>query len=333
MSLLGERLKKARENKKLSQMDVSNITNINNKTLSRYEKGGTEPDIKTLKILADLYNVTTDYLTGRIDDPHLSVTDIMDGLPKDLRERLESSIYLDKIDFNQTFINSMLTNVIMTLFEFLTELNNLIEKKPDNLINEIIFEATVSDVTEILRDPNTYFDIKTMEESLFKDNNLRFKLFLINSLDKYINENIKMLKTDIGKEEQFKTIRLPVLGYIAAGQPILANEHIEEWTEIPNLWNLKEGQVFILRVKGDSMIGSRIYDGDRVVVKIQPDVENGEIAVVNVNGDEATLKRVKKTPTGQVILYPDNPNYEPILINNEKARIIGKVIQVMFEPS
>jgi repressor LexA len=57
-----------------------------------------------------------------------------------------------------------------------------------------------------------------------------------------------------------------------------------------------------------------------------------EIAVVNVNGDEATLKRIKKTENGQVILYPDNPKYDPIFITNENARIIGKVIQVMFEP-
>jgi repressor LexA len=95
---------------------------------------------------------------------------------------------------------------------------------------------------------------------------------------------------------------------------------------------LKEKEAIVLRVKGDSMIGSRIYEGDKVVVKMQQEVENGEIAVVNVNGDEATLKRVKRTENGQVILYPDNPKYEPIIVTNESARVIGKVIQVMFEP-
>ncbi|MET3700021.1 repressor LexA [Bacillus oleivorans] len=134
-------------------------------------------------------------------------------------------------------------------------------------------------------------------------------------------------------EEITSVLKVPVLGFIAAGQPILAEEHIDEWTEVPNMWNLKDGEVFLLKVKGDSMIGSRIYEGDKVLVKIQPEVETGEIAVVNVNGQDATLKRVKKTESGQVILYPDNPKYEPIFIENENARIIGKVIQVMFEPS
>lgn len=134
-------------------------------------------------------------------------------------------------------------------------------------------------------------------------------------------------------KKETKVIKVPLLGYIAAGQPIFAEEHIQEWREIPNLWGLKEGEVFLLRVKGDSMIGSRIYDGDLVVVRCQPDVESGEIAVVNVNGHDATLKRVKKTENGQVILYPDNPKYDPIFIENENARIVGKVIQVMFEPT
>lgn len=141
------------------------------------------------------------------------------------------------------------------------------------------------------------------------------------------------LYTKESEAKYYKTIKAPILGHIAAGQPVFADEHIEEWTEIPNLWNLKEGEVFLLRVKGDSMIGSRIYDGDLVVVRCQPDVESGEIAVVNVNGHDATLKRVKKTENGQVILYPDNPKYDPIFIENENARIVGKVIQVMFEPT
>ncbi|MDF9296053.1 transcriptional repressor LexA [Geobacillus stearothermophilus] len=145
--------------------------------------------------------------------------------------------------------------------------------------------------------------------------------------------HIEKIGEDLTPKKETKVIKVPLLGYIAAGQPIFAEEHIQEWREIPNLWGLKEGEVFLLRVKGDSMIGSRIYDGDLVVVRCQPDVENGEIAVVNVNGHDATLKRVKKTENGQVILYPDNPKYDPIFIENEDARIVGKVIQVMFEPT
>lgn len=156
------------------------------------------------------------------------------------------------------------------------------------------------------------------------------KEYLINKI--WREETFKELGIEISeKNDYLPIITVPVLGYISAGNPIMAVEHIEEWTDIPNMWKLKDDEVFILKVKGDSMIGSRIFEGDKVIVKIQQNVENGEIAVVNVNGEDATLKRVKKI-NGQVILYPDNPKYEPIFIKNENARIIGKVIQVMFEP-
>lgn len=126
--------------------------------------------------------------------------------------------------------------------------------------------------------------------------------------------------------------RIPVLGHIAAGEPILAAEHIEDYVDIPSPGDYDPDELFMLTVKGDSMVGSRIYDGDSVLVKIQPEVENGEIAVVNVNGDEATLKKVKRLENGQYLLIPSNDAYEPVLVNHESARIIGKVIQVIFEP-
>jgi repressor LexA len=127
-------------------------------------------------------------------------------------------------------------------------------------------------------------------------------------------------------------IRVPTLGYIAAGAPILAEEHVIEQNEIVNPGNYAEGELFILLVKGDSMTGSRIFPNDKVLVKIQPEVENGEIAVVNVDGENATLKKVKKYENGSVWLISTNEKYAPIPLSNEKARIIGKVIQVIFEP-
>lgn len=127
-------------------------------------------------------------------------------------------------------------------------------------------------------------------------------------------------------------VRIPVLGNIAAGRPILANEHIQDWDVIPKPNKYKEGEFFALIVKGDSMIGSRIYEGDKVIVRIQPWVEDGEIAVVNVDGENATLKRVKYI-NGKYLLIADNPKYEPIVIENENARIVGKVIQVIFDPN
>lgn len=127
-------------------------------------------------------------------------------------------------------------------------------------------------------------------------------------------------------------IRIPVLGYIAAGQPIFASDQVLDFEYFPAASGYKEGELFALQVKGDSMIGARIYDGDKVIVKVQPEVEDGEIAVVNVDGDNATLKRVKYI-NGKVLLLSENPNYEPIVIDSDQARVCGKVISVMFNPN
>jgi SOS regulatory protein LexA len=133
-------------------------------------------------------------------------------------------------------------------------------------------------------------------------------------------------------EKAVQFIRVPLLGNIAAGLPIFASEQVVDFEYFPKAAGFEEGDLFALRVKGDSMIGARIYDGDKVIVKVQPEVEDGEIAVVNVDGDNATLKRVKHI-NGNVLLISDNPNYEPIVINSESARICGKVISVMFNPN
>lgn len=136
---------------------------------------------------------------------------------------------------------------------------------------------------------------------------------------------------DAGADQINSFIRVPVLGSIAAGQPILTQEHVLQYDVIPNP-GCQEGELFFLIVKGDSMIGSRIYDGDKVLVRVQQEVEDGQIAVVNVDGDSATLKRVKRM-NGQYLLLADNPKYDPIIINSDKARVCGKVIQVVFDPN
>lgn len=172
---------------------------------------------------------------------------------------------------------------------------------------------------EILLKLSDYFDV-SVDYLIGKSNEEYKQEFTLNKTDETLVEyNPPMMK-------------IPVLGHISAGKPILAEEHIEEYTSVPNTGNYKQDDLFMLKVKGDSMTGSRIYEGDRVLVKMQPEVENGEIAVVNVNGYEATLKKVRKMENGQTLLMPSNENYDPILVDSENARIIGKVIQVIFEP-
>lgn len=123
---------------------------------------------------------------------------------------------------------------------------------------------------------------------------------------------------------------VPVLGAIRAGTPLLARESVESYKTTPKE-HVQSGEYFYLRVKGDSMAG-RIQEGDLVLVRCQNEVENGEIAIVMVDAEEATLKRVYRT-NGQIILQSDNPNYAPIIIDNGDVRICGKVVKVEFEPT
>lgn len=152
-------------------------------------------------------------------------------------------------------------------------------------------------------------------------------------LQSSVNEARRPTDQYTGKDfNKLNPFAVPVLGHIAAGAPILAEEHIINYMDIPNPDKYSPEELFVLIVKGDSMEGSRIFEGDKVVVKIQPEVENGEIAVVNVDGDNATLKKIKKYDDGSVWLISTNEKYAPIPLTHERARIIGKVIQVIFEP-
>ena len=119
--------------------------------------------------------------------------------------------------------------------------------------------------------------------------------------------------------------RIPILGTIACGDPILAEQNIEGYA-YESLDSLPKGNIFALRAKGDSMEPT-IPSGSIVLIREQSDVESGEIAAVLVNGDtEATLKRVKRL--GQItMLMPDNTKYDPIPVTKEKtARVIGKAV-------
>ncbi len=117
---------------------------------------------------------------------------------------------------------------------------------------------------------------------------------------------------------------VPLVGQIAAGGPILAEQSVEEIFPLPKSL-VGEGQLFMLTVKGDSMIDAAICDGDFVVVRQQSTCENGDIVAALLD-DEATVKTFKKRD-GHVWLMPHNPAYEPIL--GDHAQIMGKVVSVL----
>lgn len=139
----------------------------------------------------------------------------------------------------------------------------------------------------------------------------------------------------LGKTDKPQTIRpgyvrIPVMGRVAAGIPSEAIEDIIDWEEIPAAL-ASEGEYFALKIKGQSM-EPRMCAGDVVVVKRQSDVESGEVAVVMVNGEDATVKRIKKSPEG-LALMSINPVYEPMFYSNKEIEqlpvvILGKVVEL-----
>jgi repressor LexA len=116
---------------------------------------------------------------------------------------------------------------------------------------------------------------------------------------------------------------LPLVGQVAAGQPVLAEENIEEYVPVPEIAGGDEGE-FVLRVRGDSMVGAGIFEGDYVVVRPQETAADGEIVVALV-GEEATVKRFFREER-HVRLQPENDALEPIL--SRDVKVLGRVVGV-----
>jgi len=123
---------------------------------------------------------------------------------------------------------------------------------------------------------------------------------------------------------------LPLVGRVAAGAPILAEDNVEELVDVPGFLR-RDDDDFVLRVRGDSMIGAGIFDADLIVVHPQSRARNGEIVVARVSGvadDEATAKRFYRQ--GSVVrLVAENENYEPIVVNADQVEVVGRVVGVL----
>lgn len=117
---------------------------------------------------------------------------------------------------------------------------------------------------------------------------------------------------------------LPLVGTIAAGVPITASENTEAYIPVPQEMVKGMDGAFLLRVRGDSMIDDHIMPRDLVVIRPQTVAEDGDVVAVLL-GDEATVKRIRFS-NGRVRLMPSNDAYEPIEVNREDARVIGKVV-------
>lgn len=333
----GEKVKFFREEKNLTQEELAKFMNVDRSTVGKWENDTSKPDFDKIIKLSGYFEVTTDFLLGHFD-PRLFAEYV--NLVRGNRTVEQFSI---DTGINKSYILQMCTAGL--------------EKIPDlEVLKKIAYNSPyykdllkISGYIEGIRDSKTkgsidytqqFLDIPNKSMNIIRESSEPYKSLteyqeLLNGkmkeiqkiVNEYTNQNINI--SDIMPVG--KTIKIPVLGKIPAGIPVEAIENIIDYVDVPEN-EVKNGSYFYLQVEGDSMIGSRIHDGDRVLVKRQKDIESGEIAVVRVNSHDATLKRVKKAD-GQVILYPDNPAYEPIIIKEEGAEFIGKVIKVEFDPN
>jgi repressor LexA len=127
--------------------------------------------------------------------------------------------------------------------------------------------------------------------------------------------------------ERRPTRHIPLVGEVAAGTDVLAHENIEELLPLPEDFT-GDGQLFMLRVRGDSMIDAGILDGDYVVVRQQPTAEKGEIVVAGIPGEEATVKTYTRKGD-KVVLLPSNPRLEPMVFDPSEVEIFGRVVTVL----
>ena len=125
--------------------------------------------------------------------------------------------------------------------------------------------------------------------------------------------------------------KIPILGRVAAGIPILAIENYDGYVDFPASMARGKSNLFALRVIGESMIEAGINDGDIIIIHRGMSVESGEIGVVRVSGESATLKRVFYENGNKIRLQPENSSMQPIILDKSDVEIVGKLIGLYRE--
>ena len=195
----------------------------------------------------------------------------------------------------------------------------------DYIKNEILnrgFPPAVREICEAVNLKSTS-SVHSHLEALEKNGYIRRDATKPRAIE-IIDDNFNLVRREV--------VNVPLVGTVAAGQPMLAVENIEGYFPVPAEY-MPNAQSFMLKVKGDSMINARIYPNDLVFVRKQDDVESGDIAVVIIDNETATLKRVLKKD-GLLILQAENPAYAPMVFSQSelyRLHIIGKVLHVKFK--
>lgn len=303
MTLLGKRLRELRQQKGLSLEEVGRLLSMSFNAIAMYERGERTPPAHRLQRLADFYGVSVDYLLGRTDDPGPRGTRTGPRLPENnlLPERLRKARQMAGLSQREVASKLNVTQQAVSSWETGTR-----RPDPDVLVQ----------LAKLYRVPVSY---------------------LLGEPDQPVPGGVTPDPRDLPAGIGGVPVRLvpvPVVGRVHAGESMPPTEHLEgyEWMAEDDV---RGGTYFILIVRGDCMDGgpAPIREGYRVLVRVQPEVEDGQVAVVFLPGeDEAVLRRVRKAGE-HVVLTADNPSYPPVVLRPEDVRIVGRVVQVTFEPA
>lgn len=320
MNDLGNRIKKEREKLNLSREDLAQKIGVSYSAIAMYEQGNREPSNEILIKLCETFSCTVDYLLGKSDF----------RTNKDILEKYLNNQY--EIDLNNAFIYSSIKALIAGM-----------KKKDDEKLKNILLSSQYSEK----KPEDTAAELKEFINSFPKYKRNKVKDYVLSILE-YVsnckqdrNSYYEILRT-AEKEKEYNNISnqptnseyymCPVYGRIAAGQPNWAEECMEGKMPIdPELMNIiNPEECYFLKVNGESM-NKVIKNGAFALIRKTDWVENGEIAVVLVNGFDATLKKFTKQGD-LVILEPmsDDPNFTTQVYNEDtEIKIIGKYIGKM----
>ncbi|MGM1048352.1 MAG: S24 family peptidase [Bacillota bacterium] len=248
-------------------------------------------------------------------------------------DRLVFAAFIDKAPESMKKILENINDLDTFLDEFMKKTKI---KLDENLVKDQLKVMGLSDdeIASISIDTNDILKVMSFEEKLeflrvFVEDAVNQK----KSFNEYLSELQGInhsLKSNVVPFDSGSMLKIPLVGKIAAGTPIDRIENIEGYTLVdPYILRGKDG--FALEVKGDSMTGDRIFNGDLVIVAKQEEVSSSDIAVVVVDNDLVTLKRIRREGN-QCLLIPSNPTMQPSLVPAEQVKVIGKVVEVKFWP-
>lgn len=349
MNILGNRIKKERENLNLTREDLAKKIGVSYSAIAMYEQGNREPNNDIMLKMCDLFNCSIDYLMGNSNIRTLSSEENLNNIKKFYEEKTENLIKnklineLITLNLNNSEIKNII-NIVTSEKKEITEnyvflLNNLFSnlslKYSKDIIQQVkdLINKYNEEKLNLLNEEINFYNKKIQkdEEEMKKRHFDKIHPILSGKKSASMYENAEALLNYMDRKNSNELFVIPVLGKIAAGQPILAEEYLEGYLPVdPNIYGMTTpDDYFYLKVSGESM-NLKVHNGDYALIHKQDYAENGDIIVAIVNGDdEATLKRYKKINDEIVMLEPMSTlPMEPIVINlkETKFQIIGKAI-------